>query len=362
MNEEISEPVTPPLFPLSLWKRFLYGAFVAIAPFVDFSFIKVLRPDWQSGIFSGYIALFLSTEASLFFFLLLAYSVICYILFLVDENHYGANFLTRLGIYTGVFLALQYTILAFLAFNTNIFSALVFILACISPFLLKGIYLWFIRRWSPMLFRNIVLGIGGVAFIVAGIVMRNILSPIFLLFVLVGATSPFWSFLISGQAALWLFQHHEGKYTLLHGLGGIAWVAAYIYAMRFNILRMYELYNALPVEQPNCYIATAAARGHPRVVRSQTVRLPNGNKMQVNQQLQRLKCVELALMVTAPKLHKLIRRIYDVIGKRLAANIQNPILADVAFLFLIPVEWISFFVLKLTIPNVQAISKKMYHP
>lgn len=360
MNEETSELVTPPLLPLSTWQRFLYGAFVVIAPFVDFSFVKPLSPDWQSGRFSDYIALFLSKEASLFFFLLLAYSVICYILFLVDENHYGANFLTRLGIYTGMLLALQYTILAFLAFNTSYISAIVFVLACISPFLLKRIYRWFIGIWSAALFRNIVIGVVVVISIIAGIVMKNIFSPFFLLFLIIGVTAPFWSLLISGQAALWLLKHHEGKFTLLRGLGGVAWLSAYVFAMRFNILKMYELYAALPTEPPNCYIATAAAQGHPRIVCSQTVRLSNGRQVQVNRQLQRLKCVELALMAAFPQLHKLIRRIYDVIGRQLAFYIKNPILADVAYLLLVPVEWLSFPMLKLFVPDIDTFSKKIY--
>jgi hypothetical protein len=83
--------------------------------------------------------------------------------------------------------------------------------------------------------------------------------------------------------------------------------------------------------------------------------------MQVNPQLQRLKCVEIALLSISPRLHKFIRRIYDVLGRKLAARINHPILADVAFLLLVPVEWVSFLVLKLIIPNVQSISKKMYH-
>lgn len=361
MNEETPDPVTPPSFPLSFGWRILYGAFVVIMPFIDFKFVEVFQTDWQSGELSDYIAIFLSPNASLLFFPLLAYSVISYILFLWDETRYAGKFIIRFGIYAGVLLALQYSILSFLAFSTNLFSGFILTLAWLTPFLINRLYLWFTSKWSMGLFRNIVLGIVFVAFVISSIYMDDILSPLFLALLIVGVAAPFWSFFIAGQAALWLFKHHESKYTLLRGLGGVAWVSTYIYAMRFNILKMYELYAALPPQPPDCYIATAAAQGHSRIVRSQTVCLSNGKQMQVNQQLQRLKCVELALMVTAPNLHKLIRRIYDVIGKRLAAYIQNPILADVAFLLLIPVEWISFFVLKLTIPNIQAIAKKMYH-
>lgn len=360
MNEETSESVAPPLFPLSFWRRFLYGAFVVIIPFVNFSFEEVLRPDWQSGEFSDHIALFLSPQASVFFLVLLAYSVISYILFLWDETRYGEKFIIRFGVYTGVILALQYSVLSFMVFSTTTFSGLVLIVACVLPFLIKGIYAWFTKSWSTRLFWGIFTGVSVVALIVSGILMKNIVGPFFLLIFMLCASAPFWSFFIAGQAALWLFKYHESKYTLLRGLGGVAWISAYIFAMRFNILKMYELYAALPPQPPDCYIATAAAQGHPHIVRSQTVHLSNGKRMQVNTQLQRLKCVELALMAATPKLHRLIRMAYDVVGRRLAAYLKNPLLADVAYLLLLPVEWLSFLVLKPLIPEIEALSKKIY--
>jgi hypothetical protein len=157
-----------------------------------------------------------------------------------------------------------------------------------------------------------------------------------------------------------LLKHHESKFTILRGLGIFAWLAAYAYALRFNILKMYELYAALPPQPPDCYIATAAAKGHPGIVGSQSVQLENGKSMRVNRQLQRLKAAEIAIMAVTPTGHRWMRFVYDVLGKKLAAHIQNPLLADVAFLLLIPVEWISFFVLKLFIPEIQTISDRMY--
>ena len=82
--------------------------------------------------------------------------------------------------------------------------------------------------------------------------------------------------------------------------------------------------------------------------------------MRVNRQLQRLKVVELAIMAMIPSVHALMRRIYDVVGRRLAAHIQNPLLADVAFLLLLPLEWISFFGLKLLIPEIHIVTKHLY--
>ncbi|MBK6795035.1 MAG: hypothetical protein IPG80_21380 [Anaerolineales bacterium] len=88
--------------------------------------------------------------------------------------------------------------------------------------------------------------------------------------------------------------------------------------------------------------------------------MANGKSMQVNRQLQRLKALEIALMGVSAPSHRMMRRLYDVLGKRLARYIQNPILADIAYLILLPVEWISFFVLKSIIPEIQTLTERLY--
>ena len=75
--------------------------------------------------------------------------------------------------------------------------------------------------------------------------------------------------------------------------------------------------------------------------------------MRVNRQLQRLKALEIALMGVSAPSHRMMRRVYDVLGKWLAKQIQNPLLADVAYLILVPVELLSFFVLKSIVPEIQ---------
>lgn len=120
------------------------------------------------------------------------------------------------------------------------------------------------------------------------IVTRNIFSPFFTALVFLVIVAPFWSFLLSAQAAIWLVKNLKSKFTLFRGFGMGLWLAAYVGALRFNILKMYELYAALPPQPPNCYIATAAAQGHPHIVGSHPLRLENGNFMQVNPQLQHL--------------------------------------------------------------------------
>lgn len=350
---------TPPMVVEALWKRFLFGVFVIIAPIFNFSLIELLEPEWQDGKLSSYINLFLFPEASLWFFPLLAYAVLSYILLLWDTERYAKSFTIRLGIYTGTFLALQYSFLAMTGLDTPS-SYFYILLIYFSPLLFARFHRWLISKWKAAFVNGILLGLGVVGLIAAMILMDNPLSPFMLLLICAGVSAPFWSFLIALQASRWLLKYHETKLTLARGLGIFAWVSAYAFALRFNILKMFELYNALPTEPPNCYIATAAANGHPRIVRSQEVRLTNGKTMRVNRQLQKLKAVEIVLMGVSGTGHRMMRRLYDVIGKRLAERIRNPLLADVAYLILIPVEFVLFFVLKLMIPEIQTLSERLY--
>ena len=345
--------------PYSFGQRLIFGLFILAAPIFNFIFIDVMKPDWQSGKVSDYINLFLLPKASLLFFPLLTYSIICYLLLLYDTDRFAKSFFVRFGIYSGVFLALQYSILTIFALEVSPYSILV-LLVYFSPVLITKAYRWLIAKWDAALIGKIALGAGIVVMIVCMLIWGNVLSPFVLLIFIIGIASPFWSFMLAGQLALWLLKNYESKFTLLRGLGLVAWLASYIYALRFNILKMYELYAALPPQPPDCYIATAAAKGHPQIVRSKTIRLENGNLIKVNSQLQHLKCLELAILAIAPKLHHWIRRVYDVVGRKLAVHIKNSFLADIAFLILVPVEWISLLVLKLLIPEIQIISKKFY--
>jgi hypothetical protein len=351
----------PMAFPLSFGQRLAYGIFIVVAPIIDFMFVGAMKPEWQSGKTSDYISLFLSFEAAFVFFPLLAYSIVSYILLLVNADRFARSFIVRFGVYTGVFLALQYSLLTIFALDVSV-TSLFIVLLYFSPIILTRIYRWLTLKWNAALVGYIALGIGFVILFASMIALDSPLLPFFFLTYFLGIAAPFWAFLIAGQVMLWLLKKYEVKFTIFRGLGLLVWLASYVYALRFNILKMYELYAALPPQPPDCYIATAAARGHPSIVCSSVVELKSGKHLQINQQLQRLKCFELALMVLSPSLHGLVRRVYDVVGKRLAARIRNPYLADIAYLFLVPVEWISFLTLKLFIPRIESISKKIYRP
>jgi hypothetical protein len=86
----------------------------------------------------------------------------------------------------------------------------------------------------------------------------------------------------------------------------------------------------------------------------------DGKSVQVNRQLQVLKCAELALLAIDPYWHKQLRKVYDRLGKPLARGIQNPYLADLAYLLLKPCEWLTGLLLNIVVPEHRLISKKFF--
>jgi hypothetical protein len=336
--------------------RLIYGLYITLLPALAFWSINFFKPEWQSGKSSDYLVLFLFPEASLIFLLLLAYSIVCYLLLLIAPVHYVRFFAIRFGIYTGTLLALQYSILS-VPVLSNTGLGYTFLLVWILPLVFPFIYHRAADRWTTSAVNNILFVLA------AASVAIGILTGFGWAFGLMAfvTSAPFWSFLMAVRASIWLLKNHETKFNLSRGLSVAPWLAAYAVAWRYDILKMYELYVALPKQPPpDCYIATAAARGHPQVVQAWSVLGANGISLRVNAQLQRLKCAELALMAVHPSLHAFLRHLYDVIGKHLASKIQNPFLADLAYLLLKPCEWSAGFLLKRIVPEIDSITRKMY--
>jgi hypothetical protein len=157
-----------------------------------------------------------------------------------------------------------------------------------------------------------------------------------------------------------LLQYYETRFTLLRGVGLLAWLGGFAATWSLSIMRTLQLYSQLPTQPPDCYIATAAANGHPRLVGSREVTLPSGARMRVNAQLQRLKCAELALKAVSPRLHGVLRKLYDTLGRPIARRMKNPFVADAAYLLLKPFELISIFVLRWIAPEVNILAQKIY--
>ena len=352
---EIKErPVSLP-FPSGWLGRCLCGLFITIMPIISFWATDFIKPEWQDGKLSSYIALLLFPEASWLFFLLLGFSIISYWFLLFSSNRFAESFTIRLGVYTGVALALHYSLLVFI-YSIDSGS---FILIPIWFFTILFYYLATKKRTvpkigNPWLWIILVSGL-----IIVVITRGNLLLLAFLFLVMV---APLVSLLIALRIAFWLFEKYEApKINVSRGLGITAWIITYAAAWRYDIIKMFELYSALPTKPPqDCYIATAAAQGHPRIVGSHLVHRADGLSMRVNGQLQHLKCAELALMAVSPRVHGVLRKIYDVVGRSLARRMTNPFLADVAYLLLKPAEWFAIIVLKWIVPEIEALSRRMY--
>jgi hypothetical protein len=326
-------------------------------PAICFWATDLFKPEWQNGEFNSYVILFLFPQASLVFILLLAYSVICYLCLMFAPQRFAHQLIIRVGIYTGILLALQYCIVV-LIYSFNSFAYII-VLIWILPFVLPPLYRWVVSKWTAVTVNRALLIFAVVGLLIGLAITRGGLPILGVIGLAMAA--PFWSLLLALRAGVWLYKNHETKLTLYRGLGLVAWLGTYAVAWRYDILKMYELYAALPPQPPpDCYIATAAAQGHPRVVGSRLVQRADGKPMQVNGQLQVLKFAELALLAVKPRWHTALRRMYDVVGKALARRIHSPWLADIAYLLLKPVEWLARWLLKMIVPEVDALTEKIY--
>src|SRR5688572_7585480 len=174
----VDEPSKATPFPKTWWAKLLMSLLVTAVPTFSFFAVELLKPEWQSGKLSDYVILFLFPEASLFFFPLLAYSVICYLLLLFASDRYSSSFLVRFGIYTGVLLALQYSIAIFLYFID--FTIFVPILTWILPIVFLQLYRWAKSKWNASLVYKTIIALAIGAYLVSAVVMRGPGSPFFL--------------------------------------------------------------------------------------------------------------------------------------------------------------------------------------
>ncbi len=63
-----NEPSIALPFPKAIWGRVAYAVYIIALTSAAFWAMGAAKPEWQSGKFSDYIALFLMPEASLVFF------------------------------------------------------------------------------------------------------------------------------------------------------------------------------------------------------------------------------------------------------------------------------------------------------
>jgi hypothetical protein len=140
----------------------------------------------------------------------------------------------------------------------------------------------------------------------------------------------------------------------------LTWLGGYALSWDICISRLVEQYSRLPLTQPHCYIATAAARGHSWFVKSSPSWTASGATFAANDQLRILKCTEFCLLAMAPPTHRAIRCIYDWLGPRIARRIRHPLLGDLAYVLLKPFECCARSTIQLLLPRTFAAASTLY--
>jgi hypothetical protein len=275
--------------------------------------------------------------------------------------------LVRLGLYAGVVLAAQYALVLAIALGGEAWlTCLIYLATGVGSTLL----VYAVRKAIENVGRRFVKVILIIVAVLVALATATLLtSPnlrsIPLLPILgslfVGPALALPAYLYMSIRAWRLADPQAKRPTMMAFLPPLAWLAAMAVAWRTALHETIRAYSALPPTRPTgCYICTAAANGHRRLVGSRPLWLRGGSRMLVNDQLCNLKLAELALAAILPRFHRLSRRVYNHYGPILAAKISHPLLADLAYLSLKPFEWLAIAALRLLMKNPTDTARTLY--
>lgn len=346
INSSIEPGQQQNFLQVTKWDRFIFAIATILIPsalFFVYEYIELLQPEWQSGRISDYAGLILAWEVSQYFSPFLIYSMVCMGLLLISPNRFGKLFIVRFGIYAGTLLAVQYVIV------------LLFIPLAIVPLFVPGIFvsIFFFRigaqwgsRWHKVFGWILAIGIG-----------LSLIGNQFDLYIFpFGALSAGPSLCLA--TAFYVSNRLIRTYEIeafnktRFWMATIFWSTPFAVAWRLAAMRAIEEYEKLPLPpSKDCYIATAATKGHPAFVKSTLIRLRSGQKMRITPQLQFFRYAEIVFRMIFPSGHKFCRKIYDNLGRKLASKIKNPLMADLAYMSLKPFEWGTKRILKFLLPE-----------
>lgn len=117
------------------------------------------------------------------------------------------------------------------------------------------------------------------------------------------------------------------------------WITSVVLTLVSSFWRSRSMIAELPKTPPSpteCFIVTAAARGHQTIVRS-FVDCATGRL--TNSQLATFRALEDWTIRHIPRVHRMARSVYNVIAPPIARSIIFRWQADLVYLFLKPLEW-----------------------
>ena len=315
-------------------------------------------PRYQTGLLKDKLAFLFSFDALALMYPLIIFSMIALATTVVEVRYTGKTFWARFGLLTGIPIGVAYHLVFLSQTGFRVSEVIVFHLIPIVTVLLiwggsKLLLAWTRDRRAAWLSGlTILFGLSTFVSVIRVIVTGDhsnwalIAFPFFALLYGVFLYGPLiWLGCFSWTIARVVSVHPGTRQFSLAGMMcWVTWLGVFFAACRHAVIRSLEAYSRLPTTDPgNCYVATAACRGHQRLVRSSDSECG----YTFNQQLQTLKALELALQTLTPDLHRRLRRVYDVVGAKIAGRLRARWAADLTYLSLKPIEWAAALALRL---------------
>ena len=278
---------------------------------------------------------------------LIVFCCLCLAAVLVSPKR-GQLLLVRFGVYLGILVSLVYLVCVLSA--TGPASPIAAAMVGIVAILVLRIVPWvsgYARRFTLahlFAFTAVVaFGAAALGYLDLG---GDLLVGVALVGLLVIASAPTLTFITYAWFGVLLFRLNKlptapvaRRRTLFAWLaatfgGCIAWYASW----RASLDVMTTEYVSLP-SAVNCYVSTAAARGHQWLVKVDSLA---GEGMRISRQTKRLKFLELAIRAAAPAAHQRLRDAYDAIGPSLArVCLKSVWFSDMTYVCLLPLELVA---------------------
>lgn len=317
---------------------------------------SVADSPWQSGNIADYVAMLLTWPGLLPFVPLICFSAVCLTAYCIRPT-LARTPIVLIGIAGGAVLALQY--FAFVCLVASFISVAVALV--IGPLVAGGAYC--LCHFTPLIKRftiRHVLILTTVVAVLSALLLatnarREVSSIVYSLGVLLfwcAIAAPTLNAITYVRVCIYALKDRGDIGFGVPLVGSlVGWVISWAVSWKFGVDAMITEYSKLPVTDPSCYVSSAAAYGHRKFVRSELH--PMGR---VNLQMQRLKFLEFALAVAAPKLHRRIRQIYNNRGPGLARVCSwNVWFADATYIALKPLELCAVTLRKVLRTSKEAI-------
>ena len=324
---------------------------------IGMGFNSSIEAPWQSGLFTHYIIV-LTTHPTIFvFWPLLFFSFFCLTRWCFNPFKHNSVWI-QIGLVTGVIQALVFSILLIFTAGPlgQIMALFVGPLLALFVFLIDlAIRKKLVARRFTIKYLIVLTTLVAVPLALiraAGVTPTSIAQWIGgwffigLLFIVGSATTlGLITFFRACYASFFITKQNGRPSGLISQiLGWLTWLGAYAFTWKAALDLMLIEYSKLPKTDPNCFVSSAAANGHSKLVGSFELDPIQIGKVtgKVNRQMQRLKFLEFALATSLPNVHRMTRRFYNRFGPAVAHVCQTNIwISDLTFLFLKPLEWIA---------------------